>query len=76
MNHTQVNHPQVNVRKQTKFRNYCDEKGYTKEYVAEAIGLKPRAVYAYFIGERVPSRKVLKKMQDVFDIDPNELFPL
>ena len=67
----QTNH----VKKMTPFRVACLEKGYaTKEEIAKLLDITPRAAYAYLVGERTPSRKVMKRIKEKMGIDPFELF--
>lgn len=62
------------VKKQTPFRKICDEKKLNQEELAEMLGVKPRTVYAYLIGERTPSLKTMKIMKKKIGINPLEVF--
>ena len=63
------------MEKETKFKDWCAAKGYTAKYVAERTGISVYTVYAYFVGERYPSRRTLKKLEEVFGESMRDKFP-
>ena len=48
------------------FKQYCVDNGYTAETIAKKIGVSRRTVYAYYTGERLPSRRTMKKMEEYY----------
>ena len=62
------------MTKNTKFRDFCKETGLTAEQVAEKLGCSKFTVYAYYRGERLPSRRTMKRMEEVFGIDTRRMF--
>lgn len=67
----QTNH----VKKMTPFRVACLEKGYaTKDAVAKILDVKPKTAYTYMIGERTPSKRVMRLIKERMGLDPFELF--
>ena len=64
------------VKKMTPFRVAFLEKGYeTKEEIAKLLDITPRTAYAYLVGERTPSKRVMKLIKERLNIDPFELLP-
>lgn len=59
-----------------KFKNWCKEQNLTAEAVAEKIGCSKRTVYAYFCGDRLPSRRTMKRMEEELGIDTRRMFGL
>lgn len=57
-----------------KFQQWCADNGLTAGEVAERIGISRRTVYSYFSGERLPSRKTMRKMEKELGIDAKEMF--
>lgn len=57
-----------------KFREFCRERNLTAATVAEKIGCSKFTVYAYFRGERLPSRRTMKRMEEVFGINTRDMF--
>lgn len=57
-----------------KFREFCKANNLTAAEVAERIGVSKYTVYAYFRGERLPSRRTMKRMEIEFCIDTRRMF--
>lgn len=57
-----------------KFREFCKVNNLTAAEVAERIGVSKYTVYAYFRGERLPSRRTMKRMEAEFGIDTKRMF--
>ena len=57
-----------------KFQQFCIDNGLTAREVAERLGISQYTVYAYWRGERLPSRKVERKMEAEFGINTREMF--
>ncbi len=49
-------------------------RGWSREYVAEKVGLTAEAIRLIEIGERNPSYAVLVKLEDLFQMGHRELF--
>ena len=65
----------MNIRKEpNKFQRWCMEHSYTAHSIAEKIGISPYTVYSYFAGERLPSRRTMKLMEEKLGIDARKLF--
>ena len=47
----------------------------TKEEIAKLLDITPRTAYAYLVGERTPSKRVMKLIKERLNIDPFELLP-
>lgn len=60
----------------TKFYEWCKEQGLTAEQVAARIGCSKSTVYAYYYGQRLPSRKTMKRMETELGIDTRRMFGL
>lgn len=66
-----------NIRKQpNKFQQHCIENGLTAGMVAEILGISKFTVYSYYRGERLPSRKTCKLMEEKLGVDANEIFKI
>lgn len=62
------------MTKGTKFREWCAKNGYTADRVANELGCSKSTVYAYFRNARSPSKKVMKRMEQIFGFDAREMF--
>ncbi len=49
-------------------------RGWSREYVAEQVGLTAEAIRLIEIGERNPSYPVLVKLEDLFGLTHRQLF--
>lgn len=52
-----------------KFLLLRKQKGYTTEYVCDAIGVSPSSLRHWETGTRFPSNKTLKKFADLYGVD-------
>lgn len=57
-----------------KFQQYCIENNLTAGKVATECGISKSAVYSYYSGERLPSRKTMKVMEEKLGINAKEMF--
>lgn len=57
-----------------KFREFCRDNNLTAAAVAAKIGCSKYTVYAYFRGERLPSRRTMKRMEAELGINTREMF--
>ena len=62
--------------RKTEFGKWCLEKGLTARTVAEETGIKLRTIYSYMDGTRYPCRSNLKKIEDTYNVEAREIFPL
>lgn len=60
----------------TEFKQWCMENGHTARSVAEKTGLSLHTVHSYMQGQRYPSRKTLKAMEEAYGVSMRDLFPL
>ena len=60
----------------TKFAEWCREQGMTAAQVADRLGLSKSTVYAYYYGQRLPSRRTMKQMEAELGIDTRRMFGL
>ena len=60
----------------TEFKRWCAENGYTARNVAEKTGISLQAAYSYMEGRRYPSRKTLKKFEEVYGVSMRDIFPI
>lgn len=58
----------------TQFKIWCKSQGFTASDVAEKLGVSKSSVYKYWQNVSKPSRKIEKKIVEVFNIDTNEMF--
>lgn len=61
-------------QEQNSFQKFCVKNDLTAEQVGAALGISKHTVYSYFSGERLPSRRTMKRFKEVFKIDPSEVF--
>ena len=57
-----------------KFREWARQNNLTAAEIAERIGVSKYTVYAYFRGERLPSRNAEKRMETELGIDTRRMF--
>lgn len=57
----------------TSLKNKRKERGFSVEQVAEALGIKRRMYYYIESGQKLPSRKVEKRLEQFFGIPASEL---
>ena len=57
-----------------KFQKFCIDNGLTATQVANRLGISKYTVYSYWRNERLPSRKVERKMEAEFGIDTRKMF--
>ena len=56
------------------FQSFCMAEGLTAKEVAELLGISKYTVYSYYRGDRLPSRRVVKRFEEVFGVDASEVF--
>ena len=66
----------MNEISKTKFADWCREKGLTAAEVAQRIGCSKSTVYAYWYGQRLPSRRTMKRMEAELGVDTRRMFGL
>ena len=66
----------MNEISKTKFADWCRANGLTAVEVAERIGCSKSTVYAYWYGQRLPSRRTMKRMEAVLGVDTRRMFGL
>lgn len=57
-----------------KFREWAKANNITAAEIGQRVGVSKYTVYAYFRGERLPSRNVEKRMETEFGIDTRRMF--
>lgn len=58
----------------TKFKKWCVENRLSARTVANEIGCSRKSVYSYMQGDRYPSRKIMRRMEEKLGIDTRQMF--
>lgn len=60
----------------TKFKAWCIENGHTARNIAEKTGVSIQTVYSYMEGRRHPNRRTARKIEETYEVNTREIFPL
>lgn len=66
----------MSITNRSNFYFFCKEKGLTAAEVAERLECSKSAVHAYWYGQRLPSRRTMRRMEQELGIDTRRMFGL